>query len=477
MSSASVTVLSIEVKLERDNQDNKIKVYVKDPYSKDVDKIIELIDDDDPSFKTFTDNLAPVLTTLHSVLPHKSKDFFKSTETKAAAAEETKRIQDSILDKIKSVSSSERVPLVDEIIPTLPTCGNFVLPGIDKDIKDKLQSLINKNKENIKNETDLNVKIDEALRKIHNEKSDTFKKYMDCASYLGQHLIKETLTDVFFTKDGIITDGYAILPFKIAGTVDNPAIVDPGSLAYGASLWKLDDGVLILGNTIKLRFGVSGDTMYEVAVNLLKKYKTYETDNLTNEQTQKGTCDKPFEINDTTVPDRNLQANLQNLVGPPLTQKDIDEAIDTVVEKKSVTLLGVGDDKEYIKNYNKTILGEKCTTNLGKHKIGGIPDTQVFLTKDGIITDGFAILPLESVTASGISDPDDNLLQKYATLWKLANKNKTPIPGMSMDQSTEYDVAVNKMKTEQKYGGSKTSSQRPTNKKFTRRIRPTKTKI
>ena len=472
MSSASVTVLSIEVKLERDKQDNKIKVYVKDPYSKDLEKTFELMDDDDTSFKSFADNLAPVLSTLHRILPHKSKGFFTSTEKKETMAQEVKKAQEEILGKVKEVSVLSTSD--NEIIPTVsPGCDNFVLPGIDKDIKDKLQALINLNKGNIKDKSALDVKIDEALRKIHNEKSDTFKKYMDCASYLGQHLIKETLTDVFFTKDGIITDGYAILPFKIAGTVDNPAIVDPGSLAYGASLWKLDDGVLILGNTIKLRFGVSGDTMYEVAVNLLKKYKTYETDNLTNEQTQKGTCDKRFELNDTTVPDRNLQ----NLVGPHLTQKDIDEAIDTVVEKKSVTLLGVGDDKEYIKNYNKTILGEKCTTNLRKHKIGGIPDTQVFLTKDGIITDGFAILPLESVTASGISDPDDNLLQKYSTLWKLANKNKTPIPGMSMDQSTEYDVAVNKMKTEKKYGGSKTSSQRPTNKKFTRRIRPTKTKI
>ena len=46
MSSASVTVLSIEVKLERDKQDNKIKVYVKDPYSKDLEKTFELMDDE-----------------------------------------------------------------------------------------------------------------------------------------------------------------------------------------------------------------------------------------------------------------------------------------------------------------------------------------------------------------------------------------------------------------------------------------------
>ena len=468
----SVTVLSIEVKLERDQQDNKINVYVKNPYSKETVIRFELEDDDEKSFKFFTDNLAPVLTTLHSILPHKSKGFFTSTEKKETMAQETKAAQEEILGKVKQ---EERVlPTSDnEIILTVPECDKFVLPGIDKDIKDKLQALINKNKENIKDKSALDAKIDEALKKIHNEKSNEFKKYMDCASYLGQHLIKETLTDVFFTKDGIITDGYAILPFKITGTVDNPAIVDPGSIAYGASLWKLDDGVLILGNTIKLRFGVSGDTMYEVAVNLLKKYKTYETDNLTNEQTQKGTCDTPFEINDTTVPDKNLQANLLKLVGTPLSQTDINNAIDAVVENKS----GFVDDKEYIKTYNKTILGEKCTINLGKHKIGGILDTQVFLTKDGIITDGFAVLPLESVTDSGISDPDDNMFKKYATLWKLANKNKTPIPGMSMDQSTEYDVAVNKMKTEQKYGGSKTTSQRPIKRKSTRRIRPYKTKI
>ena len=471
----SVTVLSIEVKLERDQQDNKIKIYVKNPYSKDVDKIIELKDDDDSSFKTFTDNLAPVLTTLHSVLPHKSKSFFKSTADKEAAAEETRTAQEEILGKVKQ--EEPVIPTSDnEIIPTLPECGNFVLPGIDKDIKDKIQALINKNKENVNNEKLLDAKIDEALKKIHNEKSNEFKKYMDCASYLGQHLIKETLTDVFFTKDGIITDGYAILPFKIAGTVDNPAIVDPGSIAYGASLWKLDDDVLILGNTIKLRFGVSGNTMYEVAVNLLKKYKTYETDNLTNEQTQKGTCDKPFEINDITVPVEELRRNLSALrdanSSSPLNQDYIDKTIDNVVDKRAFNVMGIGDDIEYIKSYNKTILGKNCTINLGKHRIGGEADTQVFLTKDGIITDGFAILPLDSVTEKGISDT-----AFYPTLWKLANKNKTPIPGMSMDQSTEYDVAVNKMKTEHKYGGSKTSSQRPIKTKTTRRIRPYKTKI
>jgi len=443
----SVTVLSIEVKLERDQQDNKIKVYVKNPYSKDVDKIIELKDDDDSSFKTFTDNLAPVLTTLHSVLPHKSKSFFKSTADKEAAAEETRTAQEEILGKVKQEESV--IPTSDnEIILTLPKCGKFVLPGIDKGIKDKIQALINKNKENVNNEKLLDAKIDEALKKIHNNdttKITTFKdNYMNCASYLGQHLIKETLTDVFFTKDGIITDGYAILPFKISGTVDNP--------------------------------GVSGNTMYEVAVNLLKKYKTYETDNLTNEQSQKGTCDKKFEINDTTVPDKNLQANLSALrdanSSPSLNQKNIDDAIDEVVNKRAVNVMGIGDDIEYIKTYNKTILGEKCTINLGKHTIGGEADTQVFMTKDGIITDGFAILPLNSVTENGISDT-----AFYPTLWKLANKNKTPIPGMSMDQSTEYDVAVNKMKTEHKYGGSKTSSQRPIKTKSTRRIRPYKTKI
>jgi len=444
----SVTVLSIEVKLERDQQDNKIKVYVKNPYSKDVDKIIELKDDDDSSFKTFTDNLAPVLTTLHSVLPHKSKSFFKSTADKEAAAEETRTAQEEILGKVKQEESV--IPTSDnEIILTLPKCGKFVLPGIDKGIKDKIQALINKNKENVNNEKLLDAKIDEALKKIHNNdttKITTFKdNYMNCASYLGQHLIKETLTDVFFTKDGIITDGYAILPFKISGTVDNPV-------------------------------SVSGNTMYEVAVNLLKKYKTYETDNLTNEQSQKGTCDKKFEINDTTVPDKNLQANLSALrdanSSPSLNQKNIDDAIDEVVNKRAVNVMGIGDDIEYIKTYNKTILGEKCTINLGKHTIGGEADTQVFMTKDGIITDGFAILPLNSVTENGISDT-----AFYPTLWKLANKNKTPIPGMSMDQSTEYDVAVNKMKTEHKYGGSKTSSQRPIKTKSTRRIRPYKTKI
>jgi hypothetical protein len=156
----------------------------------------------------------------------------------------------------------------------------------------------------------------------------------------------------------------------------------------------------------------------------------------------------------------------------PLNKDYIEKTIDDVVNKRAVNVMGIGDDIEYIKSYNKTILGEKCTINLGKHTIGGEADTQVFLTKDGIITDGFAILPLNSVTENGISDT-----AFYPTLWKLANKNKTPIPGMSMDQSTEYDVAVNKMKTEQKYGGSKTTSQRPIKRKSTRRIRPYKTKI
>jgi hypothetical protein len=236
---------------------------------------------------------------------------------------------------------------------------------------------------------------------------------------------------------------------------------------------------------------VEGDTSYDIAVNLLQKYKTYETDKLTDINVQKGTCTAPFVIDGNVIPE--VAEKLKNLVKPQLSKAEIDSAVDTVVEAKSVSLFGIGDDKEQIKQYNKTILGEECTTYLGAYIIGGISNTKVFMTKDGIITDGFAILPMtaEFVTDTGIVDPDSKQILgvgQYLRTWKLANKNKLAIPGLTAE-STEYDVAVKEMKEKKTYnsilgsstgfggGGAlnrsqKTPSNKPMKKRFTRRFRP-----
>jgi len=103
------------------------------------------------------------------------------------------------------------------------------------------------------------------------------------------------------------------------------------------------------------------------------------------------------------------------------------------------------------------ILKCKGTKYLGGHNINGVVNTDVYLTTDGIITDGYKILPF------GIND---NLEVTggfvYNLNYTLTDKN---------NDGTRYSELAVKMKTTKIYGGSsnKTRSKKQSNKK-TRRL-------
>ena len=99
-------------------------------------------------------------------------------------------------------------------------------------------------------------------------------------------------------------------------------------------------------------------------------------------------------------------------------------------------------------NYNKEILQETCTIFLGNHTIDGA-NRPVFLSKDGIITDGYAIISLnakglkeENETVS-IIDPGSGVQGGYVYSFKMANTRG--------EDTTEYEVAVEQLKKDGTY--------------------------
>lgn len=155
-----------------------------------------------------------------------------------------------------------------------------------------------------------------------------------------------------------------------------------------------------------------------------------------------------------------------------LTQSEIDSQIDSIIDA-DWTLL----DKDKSKIYNKDKLKAECTRSLGKHKIDG-KERQVFLTNDGIMTDGYAILSLntggliEEKGSVTVVDPGEGPFGGYIRSFKMANKDKAIQNTLS--DKTEYDNVVEQLLANGNYtsrilGGSKTLSKKPTNKRKTKR--------
>lgn len=155
----------------------------------------------------------------------------------------------------------------------------------------------------------------------------------------------------------------------------------------------------------------------------------------------------------------------------------IDSIVDKIVDEKE--FMG---DKPAIKTYNKEKLKADETIFLGLYTIDDKPQREVFLTKDGIITDGFAILPINAkgLTGSGdsitITDPGGGLFGGYIRCLKMANANKTNTAGISGEK--EYDVAVKELKGKGSYDsglanvvGGKTASKKGSQQRKTRRNR------
>jgi hypothetical protein len=131
---------------------------------------------------------------------------------------------------------------------------------------------------------------------------------------------------------------------------------------------------------------------------------------------------------------------------------------------------------------------------IGKHTIDSEPLRHVYLTKDCIITDGYAILPISTGSIKdGVVQDLSMWTGGYGLAWKISNKNKMPFTGgirtittfkldgqdktlddiYGENEFTEYDVAVSKIIKNHVYGGShKTVSKKPPVHKTTRRIYP-----
>lgn len=154
------------------------------------------------------------------------------------------------------------------------------------------------------------------------------------------------------------------------------------------------------------------------------------------------------------------------------TQSQIDSQIDSIIDA-DWTLL----DKDKSKIYNKGILKAECTRSLGKHKIDG-KEREVFLTSDGIMTDGYAILSLntsgliEEKGSVTVVDPGEGPFGGYIRSFKMANKDKAIQNTLS--DKTEYDNVVEQLLANGNYssrilGGNKTFSRKPSSKRKTKR--------
>ena len=141
------------------------------------------------------------------------------------------------------------------------------------------------------------------------------------------------------------------------------------------------------------------------------------------------------------------------------TDSGLEELITTVLNDEKVN---EGDRKlDNLKSYLK---GAKY---LGKHSKNGEKDRYVFLTKEGILTDGFKILPFNTTTVKGDVNDENSPVEIIFPL----NYPLYTYAGGPFWLKDEYDSVSNKLKTQGYYGGNKTSSQRPSKKRSTRRIR------
>jgi hypothetical protein len=190
----------------------------------------------------------------------------------------------------------------------------------------------------------------------------------------------------------------------------------------------------------------------------------------------KETSCKKYNIISARIEPPQLKTLLEKLVNSNnttnLTQSDIDSQIDKIIDA-DWTLL----DKDKSKIYNKDKLKAECTRSLGMHTIDG-QSRQVFLTKDGIMTDGYAILSLntsgiiEEKGSVTVVDPGSGPFGGYIRSFKMANKDKAIQNTLS--DKTEYDNVVEQLLANGNYtsrllGGTKTLSKKPTNKRKTKR--------
>jgi len=429
----SKKVLSIQVNLkEIKEKGNIIEVEIEDQHTKSKEEF-ELNDDSNESFKIFTDKLKNCLITLQKVLPHKKRGLFVKKENDILL-KKTVDYQNEVLSGLKQEEEIEN------------EC-NFKFNKVNIEMKDKLTKLI----QQISQE-EVDKKVSEAVDKgDENDVNRIYcKEVLKCSNYLGTGKINNIDKDIFISKDGIITDGYVILPFILSIFINEK--IEFNSINM---LWKLANSKSIFAEYInKYKLEKQTNQEYEIASQLIEKYGTYETDDIDKTEFIKG-VDNPIENCDTgfdveSLNDSKMKENLKELIDRNEKRKD---KLSKISLTENITKQFIAGTKkppiETHLNYLLKILECNGTKYLGDHKINSIENIDVYLTTDGIITDGYKILPF---------DIDDNLNVQdgyvltggYNTNWTLVDKSGTDT------LKSNYFSAVKKMKTEKKYyGGSK----------------------
>jgi hypothetical protein len=275
----SKKVLTIEVILKKEGEEHIIEIVMNDEDDNHTETI-QLEDDSDESFKKLTSALANSVTTFNKILPHKSKSLFSSKKQTEKYKIETLEAQNKLLEKgDQSSSSTSEKPVENQ-----QEC-QFDFKNVDPAIADKIKGVI---KPLSSDEVDKLVEEIIAKKVTDKAKQEYTKEVMKCSQYLGKGDITGLLNskeeaDFFLTKDGIITDGFAIFYYKDVS--DGKIIYNNNMLTYQL-LWKIANPAT---STNKSEWGINLDqnTEYELAIQLMKKYGTYDETEI-NKKLNKG---------------------------------------------------------------------------------------------------------------------------------------------------------------------------------------------
>ena len=274
----SKKVLSIEVILKKEGEENIIEIVMNDEHDNHTETI-QLEDDSDESFKKLTSALANSVTTFNKILPHKSKSLFSSKKQTEKYKIETLEAQNKLLETGDESSSSSETPVENK------TECQFDFKNVDPAIADKIKGAIKP-----LSSDEIDKLVEEIITKKVTEKAkqEYTKEVMKCSQYLGKgditglfNSIEEA--DFFLTKDGIITDGFAIFYYK---DVSDGKIIYNNNLGTYQLLWKIANPAT---STNKSEWGIILDqnTEYALAIQLMEKYGTYDTDEI-NKKLNKG---------------------------------------------------------------------------------------------------------------------------------------------------------------------------------------------
>jgi len=198
-----------------------------------------LSSDSEQSFLNFTNDLSNYIQTLQYVLLHTSSDIFKSDEKKRELLQNTADAQSKVISLQSQQTESEekisdnvsQVNVEGSVNETDTNFGWFLNSNEPEDVtntKKLIKYLYNQTQKTPEfNEMTEKLNSDEGLRELieivlndenvtneEDRKLEDLKAYLKGAKYLGKHSKNGEVRNVFLTKEGILTDGFKILPFN-----------------------------------------------------------------------------------------------------------------------------------------------------------------------------------------------------------------------------------------------------------------------